>query len=326
MTQATRSLSFTASDLATFDDCEARFFHSQQRYRDGLLPTDRTAADVSSAVHDALMELHRQVEASYRRGRLPTLATVRERVQILVERALRARRLDATVPEVAARLKLIAPGLEAVASLILADMPAWAVDEVSGEPLVWVEATLDHGAAIRAVELAQSYLVRTKPDLIGIRLCGSGQLRVLIRDYKARNQSVDPAFDTGILVRALWALAELAGPRCRWFLAGRRMQIDPDHVDLETVNLMQGGSDEFLLRASLSRAQLLAQRARLIVQMVAMDAAIASGDPDEVAASPSQFCQNWCPFLAKCVPGIDYVRKYCGVEELGQRMQLVSSN
>jgi hypothetical protein len=135
--QATRSLSFTATDLTTFEDCEARSFHSQQHYREGLLPTDRTAADIGSAVHDALMELHRQVEATYRKGRLPSADATRDRLRTLLDRAFRAKRLDAGNPNVAERLEALNPGLDAVTTLILSDMPAWAVDASRGELLVW---------------------------------------------------------------------------------------------------------------------------------------------------------------------------------------------
>ena len=37
---------------------------------------------------------------------------------------------------------------------------------------------------------------------------------------------VDPLFDSGILLRGIWALLEIEQPRCRWFLTGRGIEVD----------------------------------------------------------------------------------------------------
>lgn len=320
MVLASHSLSFTASDLGTFEDCEARFYHSQQRYRDGLLPTDRNAAEVSSAVHDALMELHRQLERSYQRDLRPSLPAIRERLRTLVEKALVRKRVHRSIPAAAERLAKLDAALDLVAELVWSDMPGWTIDRGRGELLVWVEAPLNHGPAIPAVQLSEGYLVRTRPDVIGMRPVDSGMARVVVRDYKARSDAIDPVFDTGILVRALWALAEIRNPRCPWFLAGRDLQVDPNVIDLETVNLLHAGSAEFRVQASLTEADLLAHRNRLMTEMVNMAAVVAARDADDVSASPGSFCLSWCPFLPKCGAGLAHVRKYQGDDVVSGRL------
>jgi hypothetical protein len=309
---------FSASDMQAYDDCAARFYHSKQRY-DHVLETDRTAADVSSAIHDALMTLHRQVEQALRTGRVPTGAEAAARLDKLVEAQLRRKRLDPTDPAIAARLGGVADGLARTSQLIVDDVPLWAIDGSTGDPLVWVEAPLDHGSLIRAVQMGEGYLARTRPDVIGVQLTSSGIFRPLVRDYKARNEIVHPAFDTGILVRGIWVALELQQPRCQWFLANRAIELDRGAVDLETVNLPHADGDDFLIHTTISVERLLQERDRLTALMGEMADTLAA-DVLDVPASPGGLCARWCPYLDRCQPGMAHVRKYLGVDALHERL------
>lgn len=317
---ATRELSVTASDLGTFADCEARYYHTRQGYETGLLPTDRTAADVSSALHDALMEIHRQLEPAVRTGSMPSPVVVRARLHALLGRHLMRRRVDASSPAVAGRLAPLAAGIDRAARLIAESAGEWATDPSNGDPLVWVEAPLDHGPEIKGVQLSPGFLVRTRADVIGLCPGNSARCRAVIRDFKARAEVVDPAYDDGILVRAFWALTELQNPRCRWFVAGRAIVVDAGGVELETVNLMHADGQAFLVAANLTARQLLAHRDRIVDTMARMEKVLAAPSADAVVASPSVFCLNWCPFLNRCAAGMAHVRKYHGAEELQARL------
>ncbi len=318
MSVATRTV--TASELATVADCEARLFHDRQRYRDGLLPTDRVAADLSSVVHDAVMEVHRRMETRLREGKLPDRADVRKRLQAEITRGLFRKNLATSDPSVAERLGRMDAGLDRVADLVLDDAPGWALDSRSGDALVWVEGPLDHGPAIPAVEIAPGRLVRTRPDVIGLRRLDSGLYCAVVRDFKVRNQPVIPQSDYGILVRGLWVLAEAKNPRCRWFIAGRDVAIDLNGIDLEIVNLMYADTDNFLVRARLSEANLLSLGAHVVETLDRAEYVAAATSPDDVEASPSEFCQTWCPYLNRCAPGTDWVRRYKGEDALQARM------
>jgi hypothetical protein len=248
----------SASELATVTDCEARLFHDRQRYRDGLLSTDRVPADLSLVVHDAIMEVHRSLESRLRNGNLPPVDDVHKRLRAEISKGLFLRRLSLSDPAVAGRLKQIEAGLDRAAEMILDDAPGWASDPANGDALVWVEGPQDHGPEVPAVEVAPGRLVKTRPDLIGLRLLESGKHRAVVRDFKARNQVTRPESDYGILVRGPWVLAEARAPRCQWFIANRQIEVDLGAVDLEIVNMMHAGTDEFLVRASLSESGLSA--------------------------------------------------------------------
>src|SRR4051812_48341590 len=163
MQGTTARITFAASAVQTFQDCESRFYHDQQKYPDPL-STDHVAADVSLAIHDTFVALHRQVEQGFRMGQLPTEEELQARVHRILDHQLRRRGLDPSRPRVARRLQSLATGVERAARLIVADVPAWAVDPTTGDLLVWAEAPLDHGPSIRAVELRPEYLLRTRPD------------------------------------------------------------------------------------------------------------------------------------------------------------------
>jgi hypothetical protein len=319
MAQTPQRITVSASGIVSFEECQAQFFHSQQRYAD-LLETDRVAAAASSAIHDALMAHHRQIVQSLRNGNLPSSADSRQRVRALLEYSLRTKRLDPVEADVAVRLAKLDAGIDRTADLILADVSTWVRQPGHALPLVWVEASLDHGPSVRAVELAPGFLVRTRPDVIGLRRTESGRVRVFIRDFKAKNEAVDPRFDTGILVRAVWVMLELMQPRCRWFLPVHAADMDVSTVELETVNLMHAESDQFLARTTLGQTQVLAERDRLIEVLKSMDGVIGSGSAEQVLASPNGLCLRWCPYLNHCQPGQDHVLMYYGEDVLVARL------
>jgi hypothetical protein len=313
-------LSFTASQIGTFEDCPARFYHAAQHYPSGVLQTDRTAADVGSAIHDALMALHQQIEREYLRGTPIERRATWQRLQTLLEARLRFLRLNAAHPQTGTRLAAAERGLQRAVDLIIDEMPHWLFDPQQKQLLVWVENPLNHGAGIAGVELESGCLVRTRPDVIGLRLDAHGCCRPLVRDFKAKGRAVDPAFDTGIGVRALWMLSELQEPRCPWFMRGRALDVDVDGIDVETVNLLHGDDDEFVVRATLSEQDLIAVRRRLLETIRAMATVLATETANTVPASPGDFCLAWCGYLAFCPPGRDHVRKYAGEEALNERL------
>jgi hypothetical protein len=314
-----RVLNVSASNIATFNDCAARLFHEHQRYPDGLLPTDQIPATVSTAVHDALMNYHRQIGQELRLNRLPTIELSRARLRRQIEIQFWRRRLDRSDSAIAARLGKLAEGIDRAADLVLEGADRWAIDS-NGSVLAWVENKLDHGPEVQAIELAPGFLVRTRPDVLGIRVLGDGQLRILVRDYKAKKDVIDPAFDTGILLRAIWTVLELRNPRCRWFLTNRNVQVDADHIDLETVNVMHPSDGDFLRSATLGTARILEFRDQFIETMCDMAPVLETQTADEVLASPNGLCHNWCSFMNRCAPGMDHVRMYYGEDVLRLRL------
>jgi hypothetical protein len=310
----------SASEIAMVEDCKARYLHTMRRYLHALLPTDTVAADVSSAVHDALMIFHRQLEQELRSGTLPSIPGGRARLRMLVDQQLRRKRLSNTYPDVAKRIARLQLGLDRTADLVLDDMPFWARDPRTQDALVWVEGTLDHGRGVHGVQLQPGYIVRTRPDVIGIRPDDRGTFRVVVRDFKAKGQIVDPQFDTGILLRGIWAALELMDPRCEWFLSGRTIDVDTSSVQLETINLLHGSSSEFTVRRIVSVAQLMQERDRFVPIIDEMNALKQVTDAGQVLASPTALCLNWCPFLGYCQAGQAHVRKYFGEEALLARL------
>jgi hypothetical protein len=173
---------------------------------------------------------------------------------------------------------------------------------------------------VRAIQLETGALVRTRPDVIGLRVADDGLFRAIVRDYKAKSQPVHPRFDSGILLRGIWVALELSNPRCHWFLDGRELPLDTATVDLETVNLMHAKGDEFLVQATLSVEQLLEERDHFVATMQEMGMALEAAGAQEVIASPGGLCAQWCPFLRYCAPGQAHVRKYVGEDALRERL------
>jgi hypothetical protein len=134
-----------------------------------------------------------------------------------------------------------------------------------------------------------------------------GQYRPVVRDYKAKGQIVDPLFDSGILLRGIWAALEIQNPRCRWFLAGRSLSLDVTQIDLETVNLMHASGDEFHLRATLAVERLMQERDRFVATMQEMAMVRGIVSADDVLASPSGLCGQWCPFLVLQFPFVQFL-------------------
>jgi len=307
--------------MDNYNNCPVRHWFDRHDDGSGQLPTDPVPAEVSSAIHDALMNYHRDVEGVFLSGRRLDDQAAVSAINRHVKRALFEHRVDASIPAVVDRLKKATTGIERIAVSIANEIDSWVQN--GNDLLVWTEASLDHGPKVRAVELHESVLVPTRPDVIGIRRLGGGINRVVVRDYKAKSAIVDPAFDTGILVRALWAISELQNPRCRWFLAGRDLPLEHDIVDLETVNLMHSGSEDFIVRRLMPASMLVEHRDRLIDLAREMAEADACEEASQVPASPDHLCFNWCSHLHRCTVGQAHVRKYHGEEALTERLSVL---
>jgi hypothetical protein len=267
------------------------------------------------------MEVHRRLETRLRHGILPSANDVRRRLDEEIGKGLFQKRLAFSDVEIIARLATVDPGLDDLADLIVSDAPNWALDPCNNQDaLVWVEAPLDHGPSVPAVEIAPGRLVKTRPDVIGLRRLESGLYRAVIRDFKVKRQVVRPESDHGILVRALWVLAEAQNPRCQWFIARRGIEIDLSQIDLEVVNLMWADTEDFLVRAAVSETDLRILREHVVAALDRAEAVISETNVDNVEASPSEFCSSWCPFLNRCQPGTDWVRRYKGDDALQVRL------
>jgi hypothetical protein len=122
MQQATTGISFTASDIVAYRDCQERFYHSQQRYpAANKVETDDLAARFSQAAHDTLTQLTREVGYAARSGKRPTVAASQARLNALLGQQLRAKRLNQADEAVAQRLVNAAPGLDLAAIQIIED-------------------------------------------------------------------------------------------------------------------------------------------------------------------------------------------------------------
>jgi len=319
MTLSRTGNKYSPSAMGTYSDCAARFWHERHDDGTGELPTDPVPAAVGSAVHDALMNAHRQLEGLWLAASMPSEADAEKLLRMEILKALRVKQLDPSEPMVASRLKKLDAGISLVVPEMFADLPRWAVEPETGL-LVWSEAWLDHGPGVRAVELAPGYLATTRPDIIGIRRLNADHYRVVVKDYKARREPVNPAFDDGIIVRAIWALSEVRNPRCEWFLAGRGIIVDETTIDVETVNLMHGGTTDFVIRHTFSGASIDARSDRLVGLMDEMALVDDLPDSSQVLATPSALCKEWCPVLHRCATGRMHVRKYAGEEALEVRL------
>lgn len=279
---------------------------------------DPVPAAVGSAIHDALMNFERQMEAAYSSGQLPDENTAMDILVKLIDRALVRAQLDKSEPAVRARLKSAEAGLNVATREILTDMPRWAVTP-GGVIAVWSEAWLDHGPGVPAVRLAPGFIVPTRADVIGIR-AEDGGLRPVVKDYKSRRDPVHPAFDDGIIIRAIWVMDELASPSCEWFAEAAIMTGKVGLIDVEVVNILKGGTNDSVIRHTLSAASLEEHRRRLIAVLEEMDAVACISDSSLVIATPGALCKEWCPFLHRCGPGQAHVRKYYGEGPLDERL------
>ena len=104
-------------------------------------------------------------------------------------------------------------------------------------------------------------------------------------------------------MRALWAFAELAQPRCRWFLAGWDIDVDRAVVDLEVLNLLHAGSEHAVLTHTLRLEEARAGRERLLALAGELARLDGCRQLAEVEARPSPLCHHWCPVLHRCQTG-----------------------
>jgi len=314
------SLSYSPSALDSFGDCQAKHWFGKHDDGSGKLPCDDTAAKVSVGIHDAVMRLGREAVVWYKRGKVPPIPDAAATLRRMVREALFKNRVDANAPAVAQRLTQAQPGLDLVAEVIVTEAMTWLRDPDTGGPLVWHEQWLDSGERYTGVIVGEGVTSRTRADTIGIRPNGEALPRVVIRDHKAKREAVDPRFDNGILVRAIWAAGEIADPRCPWFLRDRDVRVDPVVVELETVNLLHGGTDNFIIREQFAIGELLPHQTRLAELMAEMAAVEAEDAVEYVSASPSALCREYCPFLHRCTAGQEFVASSYGNDVLYGRL------
>ncbi|GIV04349.1 MAG: hypothetical protein KatS3mg015_3179 [Fimbriimonadales bacterium] len=315
-----RSLSYSPSAVDTFTDCHARHWFAKHDDGSGKLPCDDTAARVSVAIHDAVMRLGREALAWYRRGRVPPITDAATTLRRLVNEALFRNRVDARAPAVGQRLAQAEPGLNGLAAVIVDETMNWLRDPATDGPLVWHEQWLDSGERFTGVILEDGVTSRTRADTIGIRPNGGSLPRVVIRDHKAKREAVDPRFDNGILVRAIWAAGEIADPRCPWFLRDRAVRVDATVIELETVNLLHGATHDFIIRTEIAVDELQVHRTRLAKLMEEMADIEAEHNVEYVPASPSALCRDYCPFLHRCRAGQEFVAGMYGNDYLQRRL------
>ena len=320
----TDNTSYSPSAVDTFTNCETRFWFDNHTDGSGVIPTDDTAASVSRAIHDALMDYHRQLETLYLAGQSLDDETAIKRLNQLLDRHLRQQNMDRLDDPVARRLAANSLGLSRAALLIRDGMKDWSIDPDSGQLLVWAEAPLYSESEVAGVELKPGFMSRTRPDIVGIRPSDNGTHRVLIRDYKARGSVVYPRFDTGVIVRAWWAMSEVLSPRCDWFVKGRALALDETSIDVETVNLQFGASSEFTASAVVTFKALAAERDRVVDTFEEMRAIDSGETSDSAVPTPSGLCRNYCPHLHRCFAGRQYVQKRFGVQALQQRLAEVA--
>lgn len=310
--------SFSPSAIDTHSDCAAKHWFAKHPDGSGELRCDDSAAKLSTALHEAVMRLGREAEVWRKRGKVPPIADAVGTLRRLVSEALFRNRVDAKAPAIAERLAQAQPGLDQLAEMIVREATSWATD-MNGVPLVWYEQWLDSGERYTGVIISGETTSRTRADTIGVRPHASGKLRAVVRDHKAKRQAVDPRFDNGILVRAMWVAGEIQRPQCPWFLRGRAVDLDTV-IELETVNLLHGAASDFVLSAEVSVDELGDQRDRLAELMAAMAATEAAESAEYVSASPSALCTNYCPFLHRCQAGQDFVASTYGAETLRGRL------
>ncbi len=313
-------ISFSPSAVDTFGNCETRFWFDNHPDGSGLILTDDTAASVSRAIHDALMDYHRQLETLHVAGQSLDDETAIKRLSQLLDRHLREQNMSRLDDLVAKRLSSASNGLHRAACLMRDGMKEWSIDPDNGQVLVWAEAPLYHESEVAGVELKPGFRSRTRPDIVGIRSSEDGTHRVLIRDYKARGSIVYPRFDTGIIVRSWWAMSEVMSPRCDWFVKDRSLALDETSIDMETVNLQFGVDKEFTVATAVPLKALVAERDRIVDTLQEMHDIDVADTPDRAVPTPSGLCRNHCPHLHRCFAGQQHVQKRFGVATLQQRL------
>lgn len=316
--------SYSPSAVDTFANCETRFWFDKHPDGSGIIPTDDTAASVSRAIHDALMDYHRQLETLYTTGQLLDDETAIKRLNQLLDKHLRHQNRDRLDDPVARRLASTSPGLSRAALLIRDGMKDWSIDPDNGQMLVWAEAPLYSESETAGVELKPGFMSRTRPDIVGIRPSSDGNSRVLIRDYKARGSVVYPRFDTGVIVRSWWAMSEVMSPKCDWFVRDRDVALDETSIDVETVNLQFGEAPEFIVSAVLPLKVLAAERDRIVDTLQEMRSIDSADTADRTVPTPGGLCRNYCPHLHRCFAGQQYVQKRFGLAALQSRLAEVA--
>ena len=313
-------ISYSPSAVETFANCETRFWFDNHDDGSGVIPTDHTAASVSRAIHDALMDYHRQLENLCMAGQsLDDEAAIR-RLNQLIDKHLRQQNMDRLDDPVARRLTSTCLGLSRAALLIRDGMKDWSIDPENGQMLVWAEAPLYSESEVSGVELKPGFMSRTRPDIVGIRPSNDGTNRVLIRDYKARGSVVYPRFDTGVIVRSWWAMSEVMSPRCDWFVKDRSLALDETSIDVETVNLQFGDAPEFTVSAVIPLKAITAEIDRIVDTLEEMSAIDSADTADRAVPTPGGLCRNYCPHLHRCFAGQQYVQKRFGVAALQSRL------
>lgn len=316
----TEYTSYSPSAIDTFSSCETRFWFDNHADGSGVIPTDHTAASVSRAIHDALMDYHGQMEALYSSGQSLDDDSAIRRVNQLLDKHLRRQNMDRLDGPVAKRLASTSTGLCRGALLIRDGMKDWSIDPATGQMMVWAEAPLYSESEVAGVELKPGFMSRTRPDIVGIRPSDGGTHRVLIRDYKARGSVVYPRFDTGVIVRAWWAISEVIAPKCDWFVKGRALVLDETSIDVETVNLQFGAHPDFIVSAVVTPRTLMAERDRLIDTLEEMSDIDKAATADRATPTPSGLCRNHCSHLHRCFAGQQHVQKRFGLTALQQRL------
>ena len=316
----TDCISYSPSAVDAYGNCETRFWFDNHANDSGVLPIDDTAASVSRAIHDALMDYHRQLETLYAADQSIDDETAIKRLNQLLDKHLRRRNMSRLDAPVAKRLTSTSKGLCRVALLIRDGMKDWSIDPDNGQLLVWAEAPLYHESEVAGVELKPGFMSRTRPDIVGIRSSDNGTHRVLIRDYKARGSVVYPRFDTGVIVRSWWAMSEVMSPKCDWFVRDRALVLDETSIDVETVNLQFGADPEFIVSAAVTLRALVAERDRIVDTLEEMREVDAADTADRALPTPSGLCRNHCPHLHRCFAGQQHVKKRFGVVALQRRL------
>ena len=317
-------ISYSPSAVDTFANCETRFWFDNHADGSGVMSTDNMAAAVSRAIHGALMDYHRQLETLYTVGQSLDDETAIRRLDQLLDRHLRQQNMDRLDDPVAGRLTSMLPGLSRAALWIQDGMKNWTIDPDDGQMLVWAEAPLYSESEVAGVELKPGFLSRTRPDIVGIRPSDDGTNRVLIRDYKARGSVVYPRFDTGVIVRAWWAMSEVMSPRCDWFVKGRNLALDETSIDVETVNLQFGDTPEFTVSAVVPLKALAAERDRIVGTLEEMRVIDSAATADSAVPTPGGLCRDYCPHLHRCFAGQQYVQKRFGAATLQGRLAEVT--
>lgn len=307
--------------IDTYLDCPSRLWFADHPRPNGKIETEEAAANISIALHDAVMRIGRQTSIWRQRGQMPSLPALRSALSREIANALFRKRVEEQHPLARERLAQAKTGIEDLASLIIQETDEWCINNRTGAPLVWLEQYLDSGERYTGVEILPGYIGTTRADLIGLRAGPDGVARVVIRDYKAKRQSVNPRFDNGILMRAIWAAGEVSNPRCPWFLLECDIEVDPGVIEIEAVNLLHGGTGEFLQFAEVSTSELQRHRERFSQLMGEIRHLRRAASVDDAQANPGTLCKDYCDYLHRCDPGQHYVRDSFGSMAVNARLK-----